>query len=159
MKEDRKGRLERYLLNADPFLWGICSPQGRSNKSETYAWLKPRVRKAWPALGGFSDRATYEDVARLLVSSPGIENLTRDLIIPAVMDLPVGRIVDDLRLRWMAGRYPGNDFLKERGLEHQGWPFLLEQPYPFPRENLTKYVAGWSQFAGVWFEEIEHLDD
>lgn len=158
MRKDREERLERYLLNADPFLWGI---QGRRNKSDTYCWLKGRLKKAWPALVDFPDRAPYEDVSRLLIGSPGIEELTRGLIIPTVTELPVGDFIKDLRFRWMAGRHPDSDFLKERGLqEGQGWPFVAEENYPFVQDGQKKkYVRGWTQFAGVWFEEIEHLDD
>ena len=160
MKADREKRLERYFLNAEPFLWGIWRRE-KVNKAAAYGWLRPEAKKAWPALHdffGFSDRTSYEDVARLLLRTPGIERLARDLVIPTVRELPVGAIVDDLRFLWMAGRRPDSSFLDKRGLKpDEGWPFLSAVSYPFNKQE--KYVAGWTQFAGVWFEEIEHLDD
>ncbi|MHA1812206.1 MAG: hypothetical protein ACTSYX_02105 [Candidatus Thorarchaeota archaeon] len=158
MKEDRRRRLEKYFLNADPFLWGIWKTDERMNKRDVYCWFRTEARRAWPMFDSLkvSDRTLYDDLARLLLSSPGIERVVKDLIIPTVLKLPVGAIIDDLRFLWMAGRYPDSEFLrKERGLKDgDGWPFLLEVGY-----TDTKYVAGWTQFAGVWFEEIEHIDD
>lgn len=147
MDDIQRGRIERYLLNADRFMWGL----GRGNQRENYQWLEGK---------GFRfSRARYSLVVEQLLRHPGLEELLIRLIIPVVKELMPDDTLDELRRLWHAGQLP--DLKKDLSrLEVKGegnpgpdrafhwWPFV---------EISTQfhYVERWGQLAGIWFEEIE----
>ncbi len=147
MDNRQKERIERYLLNADRFMWDL----GPGNQEKNYDWLEGKgLRFA---------KAKYSLVLQQLLRNPGLEELLTRVIIPTVRERFPDKTRDELRKFWNAGELPN---LKKdlRNLEVNGrgyagpdrafhwWPFV---------EISTQfhYVQRWGQLAGIWFEEIE----
>jgi len=139
MNVEQKGKLERYLKNSSWFLWGL--PPG--NQKETYAWLRKK---------GFEfGNGTYSHVTCQLLEEPGIERILKDLVIPRVKDRFSDKAIAFLRDCWQVGTRPDISFLK---------PYNIKDAAPFLEINLQfNYVERWGEFAGVWFEEIEPLQE
>jgi len=139
MDTKQRDKLERYFKNSSRFLWGLS---GR-NQKETYQWLR---RKDY-----VFDNGSYGHVTRQLLENPGIEALLRDLIIPRVKELFTAKAIEFLRSCWEAGTRPDMSFLKM---------YNIEDASPFLEVNSQfNYVERWGEFAGLWFEEIEELEE
>ena len=139
MDPKRKAKLERYLRNSTWFLWGL----GRGNQKETYRWLGER---------GFKfNSGTYAAVTDQLLENYGIERILRDLVVPRVSELFTEKAIDFLRSCWEAGTKPDISFLKLYNIK-DGSPFLEVN-------SQFNYVERWGEFAGLWFEEIEELQE
>lgn len=142
MDPKKKAKLERYLKNASRFLWGL-SP---GNQKETYEWLSKRKRLVF-------EKGTYTYVTDQLLREPGIERLLKELIIPRVKEQFTDKALEYLRSCWQAGTTPDMSFLKLYGINEKN-------AHPFLEINLQyNYVERWGEFAGVWFEEIEELQE
>ena len=136
MDDRQKAKIERYLKNASRFLWDL--PPGR-NQKQVYGWLR---RKGYEF-----DNGPYNHVTSQLLQKYGIEKILKDLIVPEVHEMHSPKAIDFLRDCWNMGMLPS-------------WPFLdtfnIRKAYPFLVVNEQfKYIGGWGEFAGVWFEEIE----
>jgi hypothetical protein len=138
-------KLERYLRNANRFLWGL----GSGNQKETYEWLKTL---------GFNDngsrfKSSYTDTTEKLIKHYGIERIMRDIIKKRVYEIFPAPFIVFLRNCWKTGVRPTVDMLKANGfvsiLENSGLEIFLLYNKQF------NFIEGWGQFAGVWFEEIE----
>lgn len=150
MDDARKRSLERRFLNARRFMWGIpLAAKGVKeprNQPQVYDWLEKIAKKK-----GFrfdpADRGSYSDVERQLLREPRIDGLIRDVIVPTLNDLFTPDKLDFLRKYWMAGKLPDMTSLTISG---------IEDPTPFLDVNRqARSVDGWSEFAAVFFEEIE----
>lgn len=140
MDEKQKGRIERYLLNASRFLWGL----GRGNQKQTYAWLEHK---------GFAfTRARYGLVLQQLLRNPGLEELLRSLIIPSVRERFPDETLDALRRFWHLGERPNLNRVNQ--LQVQGSDYGIWRPF-LEIDTQFQYVEKWGELAGVWFEEIE----
>ncbi|MCD6297295.1 MAG: hypothetical protein J7M30_09085 [Deltaproteobacteria bacterium] len=139
MDVKQRGKLERYFKNSRRFLWGLTL----GNQKETYAWLRKK---------GFEfGSGTYGHVTGQLLEKPGVERILKDLIIPGVNDRFSGKAIDFLRDCWQVGARPDISFLKL---------YNIKDAAPFLEINLQfNYVERWGEFAGVWFEEIEPLQE
>lgn len=145
MNAKQKAKLERYLRNASRFLWGL----GRGNQKETYDWLEEEGRKKRFEF----ERGTYRYVTDQLLRKPGIERILNDLIIPRVKERFTDKALEYLRSCWQMGTIPDMSFLKLYNISEKN-------VYPFLEINLQyNYVERWGEFAGVWFEEIEPLQE
>ena len=147
MDDKQKGRIERYLLNASRFMWGL----GPGNQQENYKWLEGQ---------GFRfTRARYGLVTQQLIRHPGIEELLTRLIIPTVKEKFPDSTLNELRKFWYIGELPDLrkdvDRLEVRGKGVPGpdrafhWRPFLEISTQF------HYIERWGELAGIWFEEIE----
>ncbi len=146
MDYNQKGRIERYLLNTNRFMWGLAP----GNQKVNYAWLEKE---------GFKfTRARYGLVIQQLIRYPGIEELLNKLVVPSIMKRFPELTINALREHWYRGEWPDLSTLK--GLEVNGkgdpgvdrffhWRPLVEISTQF------HYVERWGEFAGIWFEEIE----
>ena len=146
MDDKQRLRLERYLMNASRFLWGL----GPGNQRKTYDWLEKEGFK-------FS-RARYGLVTQQLLRYPGIEKLLSDLIIPTVNNYYPDTTLNTLREHWYRGEWPNlktTDTLEVKGKYEPG-PHRAVWWRPFVNINTQfHYVENWGEFAGIWFEEIE----
>lgn len=171
MDAERKGRLESYLMNADRFLWGL----GPGNQKETYHWLSVTAQeKEWRKEPYYTYSGTYDTVFDELIRVPGIERLISDLIIPRVKRAFGDDTINDLRKFWITGKRPDIDNIKRiRGFEDIGlsasdakrvnrpYSTFVKLDYKF-NPNTAKYepyISGWSDFAPIWFEEIEKMPE
>ena len=171
---DNKAKLERYLRNADKFLWGVIP----GTKATVLACLQAQLNELGYdiALPQGNSTVQYAFITDQLVAALGIDRLLADLIAtnvrrqfssqPSALDL--------LRAHWQSGGPPKWQtlltFLKPKTLDHKR-PVniksksdlssslemfdILDAFLQFNIQN--RYVHGWKAFAGIWFEEIEPL--
>ncbi len=135
MNSNQKGKLERYFKNSRRFLWRL----GRGNQKKTYGWL-------W-GKGVEFENGPYAHVTGQLLNKYGIESLIDTLIAPRVKELFTPSALDFLRSCWYTGMVPDPSFMST---------YNISDPSPFLDVNYQyKFVEGWGEFAGIWFEEIE----
>ncbi|MBU2009785.1 MAG: hypothetical protein KJ624_08140 [Chloroflexi bacterium] len=139
MDEVQRHKLERYLKNATRFLWGL----GPGNQKENYRWLRSH--------GLEFDDGTYSRVTNQLLEKYGIEGIVKRIVIPRVKELYSQKALDFLEESWHAGSRPDMSFLNHYG---------IKSPTPFLEVNTQfDFVERWGDLAGVWFEEIEPLQE
>ena len=145
MDAGQREKLERYLRNANRFLWGL----GPGNQRKTYEWMEYR---------GFNDsgsrfKSSYADTTEKLVKYYGIERIMRDIIKKRIDDTFPAPFIEFLRNCWKTGVCPSVDMLKANGfisiLDNRDLEALLLYNKQF------NFIEGWGTLAGVWFEEIE----
>jgi len=142
MDAKQRAKLERYLKNASRFLWGL----GPGSQEENYKWL--RGEKGLEFKDG-----TYDSVTNQLLEKYGIETL-KEVIVSRVKELfrDKPKAIDLLRDCWQAAITPDLSLLKVLGVDD------TKEILPFVEINSQfNYVERWGEFAGVWFEEIEPL--
>lgn len=139
MDKNQKHKLERYLKNATRFLWGL----GPGNQKENYRWLR--------ASGFEFNDGTYNHVTNQLLENYGIEQIIKRIVILRVKELYSPKALDFLKESWYAGSRPDMSFLSHYG---------IKPPTPFLEVNMQfNFVERWGDLAGVWFEEIEPIQD
>ena len=147
MDSKQKGRLERYLQNANRFIWGL----GPGNQKVTYEWLN---------VHGFNDngatfKGSYSDTTEKLIKNFGIEKTMCDIVRRRVNELFPTPFIDFMHNCWKAGVRPTVDMLKANGfgsvLDKRDTEILLLYNKQF------NFIEGWGELAGIWFEEIEDL--
>jgi len=144
MDAKQKGKLERYFKNASRFLWGISN----GNQKETYRWLKSYGKQHLGTEFEFKE-GPYKEVIAQMLQDPGIERILKDLIVPRVKELYSEQALEFLHVSWIAGTLPDISYLKHYNIN-------TEDPNPFLEVNKWyKYVERWSDFAGIWFEEMD----
>ena len=140
MNENQKHKLERYLKNSHRFLWGL----GPGNQEQNYKWL--REEKGFE----FND-GKYNYVTNQLIENYGIEQIIKRIVILTVKELFPQKAIDFLRESWQAGSKPDISFIRLYG---------IDKPAPFLEVNTQfKYVERWGELAGIWFEEIEQIQE
>ena len=160
-------KLKRYLINADPFLWGVLE---KKNKKERLKELKE--------LGFLRDysegsNATYSRMNQDLLVELGIEGILERIVVPQVIKHFTPEVLRYLRRCWEQGQTPDMKYLKEHQL-YRRRPFSDHLVYGKGDEPLIAgykdpahiflqidsqhyFVERWTVFAGLWFEEIEPL--
>lgn len=127
-------KLTRYLKNSDRFMWRLAPG---NNQKEAYPALHRQ---------GFQFKdGSYDDVLRQLLVDPGIEDILKGIIVPAVQKTFSRDCLDYLRNCWHAGTKPDPRLLQRLG---DVAPFVVINPQ-------YQYVERWTDLAGLWFEEIE----
>ncbi len=144
MDAKQKAKLERYFKNASRFLWGL----GDKNQKETYEWLKKYGKQRLGPEFDFKE-GPYKDVIAQLLQNPGIERLLKDLIVPRVKELYNEQVLEFLSVSWNAGTLPDISYLTHYNID-------MKEANPFLEINKWyKYVERWTDFAGIWFEELD----
>jgi len=145
MTTRQRETLERYLRNANRFLWGL----GTKNQRETYAWLE---------IQGFNDngsrfKSSYTDTTEKLIKYYGIERIARDIIKKRIDVIFPAPFVKFLRNCWKTGVRPSIDMLRANGfisiLDNRDLEILLLH------NKQSNFIEGWGPLAGPWFEEWE----
>jgi hypothetical protein len=151
MENKQKGRIERYLLNAHPFMWGL----GPGNQKDNYDWLEqPRFHFRFT-------RAKYGLVLQQLLRDPGLDEVLTRLIIPEVKARFPDETLNTLRKFWLLGELPDLEQVKKLKVLGFGKPSpeCAHDWRPFLEINTQSkefhYVERWGELAGIWFEEIE----
>ena len=171
---DNKAKLERYLRNADKFLWGVIP----GTKPAILNFLQSQLNDLGyaVALPPGNTPIQYAFITDQLLAALGVERVVTDLVAtnvkrqfsnqPSALDL--------LRAHWQSGGPPKWQtlltFLRPKTPEQQGLITIrsksdlasnlemfdiLDVFLQFNIQN--RYVHGWKAFAGVWFEEIEPI--
>ena len=135
MDTQQKDKLTRYLRNATRFFWDL----GPGNQGENYEWIR--------GYGFEFNKGSYNDVTNQLLAGYGIERIIEGIVIRRIKKLYGTDMLDVLRQCWKVGLRPTISVLV---------PGKYGDTSPFLNINIQhNYVEGWSEFAGVWFEEIE----
>jgi hypothetical protein len=160
-------KLKRYLINADPFLWGILE---KKNKKERLQELKKLG-----FLKSYSEgsNATYSKVNQDLLVELGIEGILESIVITRVSASFAPEDLRYFRRCWEQGQIPDMKYLREHRLYrrhpfsgHEVYGKRDEPPvvgYKDPAHIFVQidtqhyFVERWTVFAGLWFEEIEPL--
>lgn len=147
MDDKQKRKIERYLMNANRFMWGL----GPGNQQKNYDWLEDEEFKF--------TRTRYGLVTQQLLRNPGIEELLTTLVIPTVKEMFPDDTLNELRKLWYIGELPNlkKDInrLEVNGKVDPG-PDRAFHWRPFVEISTQfHYVERWGELAGVWFEEIE----
>ncbi len=142
----QKGRIERYMLNAQRFLWGLLI----GNQREIYSLLESK--------GFIFSRGKYSIVLHQLIRSPGIEDLLNNLIVKNVKETYPEKTLYELRKLWNIGEKPTINQLTGLQLKNtkDSGKHRANVWRPFVEINTQfEFVERWGELAGVWFEEIE----
>ena len=139
MDEQQKHKLERYFKNSTRFLWGL----GPGNQKENYRWLRGNGFE-------FND-GLYNHVTNQLLENYGIEQIIKRIVVLRVKDLYSQKALDFLKESWYAGTRPDMSFVSHYG---------IKTPTPFLEVNTQfNFVERWGDLAGIWFEEIEPIQE
>jgi len=107
---EAKGKLKRYLINADPFLWSVL--EGKNKKERL------KEIKAMGYLTGYSETANpnYSKINQDLLVEIGIEGILERVVVPRIRILFTSEIISYFRRCWEQGQTPTVKYLRENGL-------------------------------------------
>ena len=167
LTRETREKLRRYLINADPFLWGVLdskNKKGRIQELKSMGYLTHYPEK-------FS--YNYSKINQDLLVEVGVEGILENIIIPKVRALFTPEVLEYFRRCWEQGQTPHIKYLREKGLykrrigerEIYEDSFRYEPPsgYKDPPfiflqiHSQQNFVERWTVFGGLWFEEIEPL--
>jgi DNA-binding Lrp family transcriptional regulator len=163
---ERKGKLERYYSNADPFFFNLLESK---NKKKRIAELKSRG-----LLKGYSagSNPTYNKINQDLLVELGIEGVL-DIVVERVNHLFRPDDLQYFRRCWEQSQTPSLKYLMDQHLyrthvftsnetrDEIGFSPVVgykEPAFVFVQiDTQHNFVERWTVFAGLWFEEIEPL--
>jgi hypothetical protein len=168
MTNETSGKLEAYLLNADPFLWNTLerkNKKGRIQELQSMGFLKEY---------SVGTNATYTRINQDLLVELGIEGVLEQIVVPRVKELFEPETLQYFRRCWKQGQTPSLDYLKQHKLyrkhvftnneiydDSSKVPPIVgykEAAFVFAQiDTQHGFVERWTVFAGLWFEEIEPL--
>ncbi len=168
LQRETREKLRNYVLNADPFLWGILkakNKKGRLQELQAKGFLK-----------GYSSGSNpiYTRINQDLLLELGVEGILEHIVIPRIKILFPPDILEYFRRCWEQGQTPSLDFMIQHTLYRKhhftneatyddGWkvPPIVghkEPAFIFVQiDTQHDFVERWTVFAGLWFEEIEPL--
>jgi len=174
MDKRQKSKLERYLRNADRFMWGVFP----GNKKAVFTALRAILARLGEdaALVPDEKKATYDMVGERLLGKLGIERILSDIVVKEVRRQFARRsgALDFLRAHWLSGTLPRWQTLQTlRAPKSAGQAIISvlvppdDSRKPAPTSDIIdafvevnnqySFVRGWTTFAGLWFEELEPL--
>ncbi|HEY94491.1 MAG TPA: hypothetical protein G4O15_06085 [Dehalococcoidia bacterium] len=167
LTRETREKLRRYLINADPFLWGVLdskNKKGRIQELKSMGYLTHYPEKF---------NYNYSKINQDLLVEVGVEGILENIIIPKVRALFTPEVLEYFRRCWEQGQTPHVKYLREQGLykrrigerEIYEDSFRYEQPsgYKDPPfiflqiHSQQNFVERWTVFGGLWFEDIEPL--
>lgn len=165
MDDRLRRKIERYLMNARRFLWGLtnlkeeakaANQRKRIRQENTYRWLRSK--------GIEFKHGNYTDVTRRLLHYPGIEEVLKNLLIPSLREKFPEDTMEILKSYWQRGELPSLAEIEKLRLSIDYYkastilkwrPFFEITPLPSKAGQYDYYVESWGDFASVWFEEID----
>jgi hypothetical protein len=171
----QREKLERYMRNAERFMWGIIPGKKRAVFTQLQTILKKLGQDS--AAVPEHQKATYSMVTENLLAKFGIERVITEIVtveIKRQFEHQPGAL-DFLRAHWLSGTLP-----RWQTLQSLRTPRTVKQRFldaVEPKKDVREinrptsdildafvevntqynYVHGWTVFAGLWFEEIEPL--
>lgn len=163
--KEQADKLKRYLINADPFLWGVLeakNKKGRLKELKNLGFLKSYSE---------GTNLTYNKINQDLLVELGIEGILGNIVIPRIIKGFAPEVMSYFRRCWEQGQTPDLKYLKEHGL-YRRHIFAEDKEYDGRRERRVvghkdpahifvqidtqhEFVERWTVFAGLWFEEVE----
>lgn len=174
MYPGQKDKLERYLRNADQFLWGIIP----GNKKAVFTSLREMLQEIGEERVSIPERgaSTYAMATESLLAKLGIVRVITEIVALQLKREFSKRpgAIDFLRAHWSSGTLPRWQTLVTLRAPKPLKQKILDsissgEPTKRPRQTADildafvqvntqfEYVRGWTVFAGLWFEEIEPL--
>lgn len=169
MTREKKDKLRRYLLNADPFLWNVLNSKNKKGR------IKELQTMSFLAEYSDSTNPTYSRINQDLLVAIGIEGILERIVVPQIKALFTTDTIDYFRRCWEQGQTPTLDYLRQQGLYRRRYGarvvydshFQAEAKPPsgykdpsfifVQIETQHNFVERWTVFAGLWFEEIEPM--
>jgi hypothetical protein len=175
MDSRQREKLERYMRNAERFLWGVIPGNKRAVFTQLQTLLKELGQDS--ATVPECQKTTYSMVTENLLAKLGIERVITEIIAGEVKRQFEHRpgALDFVRTHWLSGTLPRWQTLQSLRAPKTVKQRLLDAMDPkkdarsirqqtldildaFVEVNTQyNYVHGWTVFAGLWFEEIEPL--
>jgi len=171
----QREKLERYMRNAERFMWGVIP----GNKRAVFTQLQTLLKELGQDSATVSEhkKATYSMVTENLLAKLGIERVVTEIVVGEVKRQFEHRpgAMDFLRAHWLTGTLPRWQTLQSLRAPRTVKQRFLDAVEPkkdtkeiyrptsdildaFVEVNTQyNYVHGWTVFAGLWFEEIEPL--
>jgi hypothetical protein len=156
MPAQLRDKLRRYLMNADPFLWGVLEKRNKKERLQEVRGLG--------FLRSYSEGSnpTYSKVNQDLLVELGIEGILERIVLAKLRARIPKEVLATFRRYWEQGQTPDKGYLKDNRLyrvRHVVWREEKEPREPahiFLEIDTDKdFVERWTVFAGLWFEEIE----
>lgn len=167
MSRDKKEKLTRYFINANPFLWDLLVSKNKPDR------LLEFKEMGYLANYSKSSNPNYSRINKDLLVEVGLEGILERIVIPRVNALFSKDIIDYFRRCWEQGQTPTIKYLREQGLykrryrrreeREESWTVAPPVGYKDPSfvffqiETQANFVERWTVFAGLWFEEIEPM--
>jgi len=175
MDPRQREKLERYMRNAERFMWGVIPGNKRAIFTHLQTLLKELGQDS--ATVPEHQKATYSMVTENLLAKLGIEWVVTEIVAGEVKRQFEHRpgALDFLRAHWLSGTLPRWQTLQSLRTPRTVKQRLLDAVDPKKNaltvrqqtsdildafvevNNQYNYVHGWTVFAGLWFEEIEPL--
>ena len=175
MDPKQREKLERYMRNAERFMWGVIPGNKRAVFTQLQTLLKELGQDS--ATVPEHQKATYSMVTENLLAKLGIERVVTEIITGEVKRQFEHRpgALDFLRAHWLSGTLPRWQILQSLRAPRTVKQRLLDAVEPKKEDRAIyqqtsdildafievntqyNYVHGWTVFAGLWFEEIELL--
>ncbi|MFC1953067.1 hypothetical protein ACFLWR_02930 [Chloroflexota bacterium] len=167
INRETKEKLKRYLINGDPFLWGLLESRNKKGRIQEL--------KEMNFLSAYSEsyNPNYSKINQDLLVELGVAGILEQIIIQRVKTLFTPDIIDYFRRCWEHGQTPHLKYLREQGLYKRrygrredyedSWTVSPPSGYKDPSfiffqiQTQANFVERWTVFAGLWFEEIEPL--
>lgn len=166
-------KLERYLRNAERFMWGVIP----GDKRTVFTTLRESLEELGEdgALVPDHRKATYAMFTENLLAKLGIERILTEIVAKQVRRQFSDRTgaLDFLRAHWMSGTLPRWQTLQSlrapKTIKQKLLGAVESKDTPARRQQTSdildafvevnsqyNYVHGWTVFAGLWFEEVEY---
>jgi hypothetical protein len=172
ISREQADKLNKYFINADPFMWGVLQAKNKKGRLEE---LKQLGFLATYSEGGI--QKIYSKINSDLLVELGIKGILEKIVIPKIQNGFGPEILRYFRDCWEQGQTPDLNFLNKNKLYHNQNFFTLTSQEVYdsfgPNPPVVGYkdpafifiqidvqhnfVERWTVFAGLWFEEIEPL--
>jgi hypothetical protein len=171
LTKEQSGKLGRYFINADPFLWGVLQAKNKKGR------LKELKQMGFLSIYTEGSNPIYTKINRDLLVELGIKGILEKIVIPRIQNTFSPETLRYFRDCWEQGQSPDLKYLVRNELYHKHGFFSItprevldgsmseprEEGYRDPAfifvqiETQHNFVERWTVFAGLWFEEIEPL--
>jgi hypothetical protein len=165
LEKEIREKLQRYLINADPFLWNVLENKNKVGRVKELKEMGFIV--GFPTSTNFTYKKLYQD----LLVEVGMEAILDRIVIPRIYKLFTVEQLEYLRRCWEQGQTPSLKYFKDNKLyrkhiftnneTYDGSDFPVvagykEAAFVFVQiNNQQNFIERWTVFAGLWFEEIE----
>lgn len=165
---DQSGKLVKYFINADPFLWGVLKTKNKKGR------IKELKQMGFLPIYSEGSNPIYSKINRDLLVELGISGILDKIVIPRIQNTFSQETLRYFRDCWEQGQTPDLNYLVKNKLYHKQTFLTLTTTevydgfspgpvvgYKDPAfifvqiETQHNFVERWTVFAGLWFEEIE----
>jgi hypothetical protein len=168
---EQEEKLGKYLINADPFLWGVLTAKNKKGR------LKELKDMGYLNIYSEGSNPIYTKINRDLLVELGITGILEKIVVPRIQQCFNQETLRYFRDCWEQGQTPDLNYLVKNKLYrkrtfissptqevYDNWTSVppvagyKDPAFIFVQiETQHNFVERWTVFAGLWFEEIEPL--